>query len=140
MQEKLVYQYPDIYEFDADIKTIEKHGQGCRVILDKSYFYPQGGGQPADRGTLNGTPVTDVHEEDGQIVHTLSGTITAGPVHAGLRAAVGDASGITVVELPGADHGYRVAKSSPFSSADLQETLIVEVSRFIRALVGITTS
>jgi hypothetical protein len=57
-----------------------------------------------------------------------------------LRAAVGEASGITVVELPGADHGYRVAKSSAFSSADLQEALIVEVSRFIRAVVGITTS
>lgn len=57
-----------------------------------------------------------------------------------LRAAVGEASGITVVELPGADHGYRVAKSSAFSSADLREALIVEVSRFIRAVVGITTS
>jgi uncharacterized protein len=57
-----------------------------------------------------------------------------------LRAAVGEGSGITVVELPGADHGYRVAKSSAFSSADLREALIVEVSRFIRAVVGITTS
>jgi predicted alpha/beta-hydrolase family hydrolase len=57
-----------------------------------------------------------------------------------LRTAVAEAPGITVVELPGADHGYRVAKSSAFSSADLKQTLIAEVSRFIRAVVGITTS
>jgi hypothetical protein len=54
--------------------------------------------------------------------------------------AIGDASGITVVELPGADHGFRIAKSSSFTPTDLRATLVTEVGRFIAAVVGITTS
>jgi uncharacterized protein len=54
--------------------------------------------------------------------------------------AIGDGSGITVVELPGVDHGFRIAKSSSFTAADLRVTVVTEVSRFIAAVVGITTS
>jgi hypothetical protein len=46
------------------------------------------------------------------------------------------------VELSGADHAFRiarVAKSSTFTPADLRLTLVTEVSRFIAAVVGITT-
>jgi len=57
-----------------------------------------------------------------------------------IRTAIGETPGITVVELPGADHGYRIGKSSPFTPADLRMTLVTEVSRFIAAVVGITTS
>lgn len=57
-----------------------------------------------------------------------------------LRTATGEAPGITVVELPGADHGYHLAKSSPLTAAGLGMTLVTEVSRFIDAVVGITTS
>ncbi len=44
------------------------------VILDRSAFYPEGGGQPADRGTLNGIAVVDVQAraEDGAVVHVLA--------------------------------------------------------------------
>jgi alanyl-tRNA synthetase len=44
---------------------------GQDVVLSKTYFYPQGGGQPADRGTLGGIPVVDVQSTDGTVVHTL---------------------------------------------------------------------
>jgi predicted alpha/beta-hydrolase family hydrolase len=56
-----------------------------------------------------------------------------------IRAAIGDTSGITVVELPGADHSFRIEKSAAFTPADLRMTLVTEVSRFIAAVVGITT-
>jgi uncharacterized protein len=56
-----------------------------------------------------------------------------------IRAATGIAEGVQVVELPGADHGYRIAKSSAFTSADLRRTLLTEVSRFIGAVAGIST-
>ena len=56
-----------------------------------------------------------------------------------IRAAIGDTSGITVVELPGADHSFRIEKSAAFTPADLCMTLVTEVSRFIAAVVGITT-
>jgi uncharacterized protein len=56
-----------------------------------------------------------------------------------IRAAIGTAEGVQVVELPGADHGYRIAKSSAFTPADLRTTLVAEVSRFIAAAAGIST-
>jgi predicted alpha/beta-hydrolase family hydrolase len=57
-----------------------------------------------------------------------------------IRTAIGSAEGIQLVELPGADHSYRIAKSSPFTPADLRQTLVAEVSRFIGAVAGISTS
>jgi hypothetical protein len=73
-----------------------------------------------------------------------------------IRAAVGKAPGISVVELPGADHSFRIvgaraaasgaskrkqsAKSSPTSPAELRTTVVAEVSRFIGAAAGISTS
>jgi uncharacterized protein len=56
-----------------------------------------------------------------------------------IRTAIGKAVGVTVVELPDADHGFRIAKSSPTSPADLRMMLITQVSRFIAAELGITT-
>ena len=53
----------------------EKTGGG-RIALDGTVFYPEGGGQPADRGTLtlpDGATlnVTDVHEHDGILWHSV---------------------------------------------------------------------
>lgn len=56
-----------------------------------------------------------------------------------IRAVVGDTPGITIVELPGADHSFRIGKSSAFTPAELRMALVTEVSRFIAAVVGITT-
>ena len=57
---------------------------GGRIALDGTVFYPEGGGQPADKGTLtlaDGTvlPVTDVHEHDGIIWHSVA-SLPAGAV------------------------------------------------------------
>ena len=56
-----------------------------------------------------------------------------------IRTAIGTAESIQLVELPGADHGYRIAKSSSFTQAALRHTLIAEISRFIAAVAGIST-
>jgi len=53
---------------------------GFMVRLDKSYFFPAGGGQPADRGTINTYPVSHVTEENGAIWHFIDhdpGTVEA---------------------------------------------------------------
>jgi uncharacterized protein len=61
-----------------------------------------------------------------------------------IRAAIDNARGISIVELPGADHGFRIARrrrtESAFSGADLRGTVVAEVSRFISAVAGISTS
>ena len=52
--------------------------KGYIVTLDRSAFYPEGGGQPADHGTLGEIAVTDVHEKDGIITHSCSAPLTVG--------------------------------------------------------------
>ena len=48
-----------------------------------------------------------------------------------VRAMIGAAPGVRVVELPGADHGYRVAKAATFTAADLRDVLVSEVIEFV---------
>lgn len=63
--------YEDVYkkEFSAEVKECRKSGKGYQIILNQTAFYPEGGGQPCDAGTLNGIRVTDVQEEAGELVH-----------------------------------------------------------------------
>ncbi|MET0695452.1 MAG: alpha/beta family hydrolase [Propionibacteriaceae bacterium] len=46
-------------------------------------------------------------------------------------AAVGEAPGVKLVELPGADHSFRLAKASPFTPSDLRESVYAEVATFV---------
>lgn len=49
-----------------------------RVVLEETYFYPEGGGQPADRGSIDGLSVVDVQTVDGEVVHVLEGVPSFG--------------------------------------------------------------
>ncbi len=58
--------------FTAKILSCErKTADVLEVILDATAFFPEGGGQYADPGTLGGCPVLDVQEREGVIVHTV---------------------------------------------------------------------
>jgi alanyl-tRNA synthetase len=59
---------PYVRDFDATVRAVD----GRDVVLERTYFYPEGGGQPADRGTLDGIEVVDVQKGDGETVHTLA--------------------------------------------------------------------
>src|SRR5262245_41312407 len=48
--------------------------QDGAIALDRSAFYPTGGGQPHDTGTLGGLRVTDVRKADGLVWHHVDGT------------------------------------------------------------------
>lgn len=50
---------------------------GAWVELDRTAFYPEGGGQPADHGVLGGRAVVDVQEEGGRIAHRVAGPAPA---------------------------------------------------------------
>ena len=70
--EKLYYNYSSSEPFDAEILDVRPADVGkISILLDKTIFYPEGGGQPADRGTINGFPILDVLEKDGEIIHLL---------------------------------------------------------------------
>jgi alanyl-tRNA synthetase len=58
----------------AEICEIRPWGEQKAAVLDRTIFYPEGGGQGADRGTINGCEVLDVvKEEGGEILHILPG-------------------------------------------------------------------
>jgi alanyl-tRNA synthetase len=65
-------------EFEAAVMTIRPDGDEALVLLDATAFYPGGGGQPADLGSLGGHAVRDVTVQEGEIWHRLAGTLTAG--------------------------------------------------------------
>ncbi|MEG1683524.1 MAG: alanine--tRNA ligase-related protein [Oscillospiraceae bacterium] len=66
---KLYYEDAFLREFTATVVDCQPTQDGYAIVLDETAFYPEGGGQPADHGTINGVTVTDVHEKDGVIVH-----------------------------------------------------------------------
>ena len=73
MASKRLY-YDDSYttKFEAKIAEAAPRGDAVAVELESTYFYPESGGQEADRGTLGGARVTDVQaDEDGRVWHTL---------------------------------------------------------------------
>jgi len=71
--ERLYYNYTSAEPFNAEIVKLCPCINGeTQVVLDKTIFYPDGGGQPADRGTINGVPICDVREKDGGIFHVVS--------------------------------------------------------------------
>jgi len=58
---------PYRHSFQASVETID----GTTAVLSETYFYPEGGGQPADRGRIDDVAVTDVQSVDGRVVHEL---------------------------------------------------------------------
>jgi len=78
MTKKLYYENLYRTEFDAAVRRQEEGKGGVRVVLDRTLFYPGGGGQPCDLGTLDGRNVLDVFEEGEEIVHILDGPLPEG--------------------------------------------------------------
>lgn len=76
--EKLFYQDAYLKETTAKVLECRKGKHGYEIVLDRTCFYPEGGGQPGDRGTLNGIPVTDTHEKDGMVLHYTDSPLEPG--------------------------------------------------------------
>ena len=55
-------------------------GDGFDVVLDQTVFFPEGGGQPCDIGTLGGASVLHVREDAGEIIHRVDRALAAGSV------------------------------------------------------------
>lgn len=72
MTEKLYDTYPYQTEFEATVLAVEKTAQGLQILLDKTLFFPNEGGQSCDKGQLNGQAVLAVEIQDEQIYHYVA--------------------------------------------------------------------
>ena len=84
MTEKLYEQDPFLVKFETSVVSCVKGKKGFDVILDRTAFYPEGGGQPYDTGRLESAggerkvEVLEVHSREGGIVHTCSHPLEPG--------------------------------------------------------------
>jgi len=83
MTEKLFYLDAYKKDFTARVLSCEQSKDGWTVTLDRTAFYPEGGGQPSDVGKLGGANVRYVYEKDGVIFHETDAPIESGEATAG---------------------------------------------------------
>lgn len=69
MTEKLYYIDAYIKEFDAEVVSLTSHKDGFDVVLTRTAFFPEEGGQSSDNGYIGNARVNMVYEEDGIIHH-----------------------------------------------------------------------
>ena len=79
-----------LYDLNSKLRTFRARVLECEpkdgayaVVLDRTAFFPEGGGQPADTGVLDFTNVLDVQESGGRIVHTADRPLPVGAAVAG---------------------------------------------------------
>ncbi|HKZ70177.1 MAG TPA: hypothetical protein VJ020_08855, partial [Anaerolineales bacterium] len=60
MTERLYYSDSYARKFMARVRERTTFNDHPALVLDQTYFYPASGGQPNDRGTIDGVPVEDV--------------------------------------------------------------------------------
>ncbi len=78
MTEKLYDTDPYLKSFSATVLECISSEDGYEVILDRTAFFPEGGGQYGDIGALGGVPVTDTQIRDGKIYHQTLAPLSVG--------------------------------------------------------------
>jgi alanyl-tRNA synthetase len=86
LTERLFRDDPYLLEFDAAVLARREHEGRPAVVLDRTAFYAESGGQPSDAGTLDAVPVVAVIEEGEDILHVLERPIGSTRVHGSVDA------------------------------------------------------
>ena len=81
---KLFYEDPHLTKFQATVLSCEETEKGYQITLDQTAFYPEGGGQACDLGTLGNAQVLDVQEHGTSIVHLCNNALTPGSTVEGI--------------------------------------------------------
>lgn len=87
MTEQLYYLDSHCLRFSAVVTGCEPSGDGWAVTLDRTAFFPEGGGQPADTGRIGEATVRDVQESDGEIRHYTDQPVAVGTAVEGVLDA-----------------------------------------------------
>ena len=75
---KLYYEDCHLTSFTARVHSCQETDKGWQIVLDATAFYPEGGGQACDLGTLGGVRVKDVREKGEAVVHLCDGPLIVG--------------------------------------------------------------
>ncbi|MBQ8803493.1 MAG: hypothetical protein IJZ53_07675 [Tyzzerella sp.] len=78
MTEKLFYEDSHMITFSAIVEACVKRGEYYEAVLNRTAFFPEGGGQYADTGVIGGESVLDVQEREGIIYHKMKTPLEAG--------------------------------------------------------------
>ena len=78
MTRKLYYEDCHLLSFSAQVTGCEMAENCWKITLDATAFYPEGGGQAADVGTLGGVGVLDTREEGENVIHFCDGPLEVG--------------------------------------------------------------
>jgi len=141
---------PYVTEFEGRVEHID----GTAVVLDETYFYPEGGGQPADRGTIDGVDVRDVQSTPDGVVHELDGepefeeneTVTGGidaayrtyltRAHTASHALYGAGRrAFADIGYGGFDIGDQKVRVDFETSTDVDDETLVELERLVNRAV-----
>jgi alanyl-tRNA synthetase len=78
MTRKLYYEDPFLKQAQVTVTAFDKDSRGDYILLDQTCFYPEGGGQPADHGTIGESAVIDVQNVAGDIRHYIDRPLETG--------------------------------------------------------------
>ena len=78
ISEKLYDIDSHLKEFNATVVSCEKEDSGYKITLDRTAFFPEAGGQPSDKGSINGVAVHYVSISDDKIFHHTNEPIAVG--------------------------------------------------------------
>ncbi len=76
MTERIYDNNAYISEFKAEIISCKNNGKTFEVQLDKTAFFPEGGGQPGDKGKIGNANVLDTIERNGEIIHICDSEVS----------------------------------------------------------------
>lgn len=78
--EKLFYENQYLKEFEAKVIEVKEVENKYHIVLDRTAFFPGGGGQQCDLGEIDGKEVLDVYEKYNKIYHVVNEEIKEGPI------------------------------------------------------------
>ncbi|OGO77672.1 MAG: hypothetical protein A2Y23_13895 [Clostridiales bacterium GWB2_37_7] len=86
--QKLYYSDSYVFDFHANIIEVTPYEDKFALILDKTYFYPESGGQPSDNGTINDEQILYVTEQQGSTLHITQNKLQIGSANCHINGKV----------------------------------------------------